>query len=212
MAIYLAFNASATIFGLSGLQLSWVFIGLAALFDFCDGAAARLLKAYSDLGKELDSLSDLVSFGVAPAMILLNTLTLTGGWSAWYLSVLLIPVFGALRLARFNIDTTGGTASFRGMPIPANALFWVGVSGFIIDHGTAQPWVMALIIVAFSGLMISRMKMFSLKFHNFDWRENFRRYVIILAAILFVLSQGVAGLAWTILLYLLISAVGRKEV
>lgn len=213
LAIIASFTPGTILCGLTGLQCAWILIGLAALFDFMDGAAARLLRAYSDLGKELDSLSDLVSFGVAPATIMINAITvINGSWSSWSLAAVIIPVLGALRLARFNIDNGRQSTSFIGLPIPANALFWVGVSAFILTHGTGPLWGLALVMVLFSSLMVSRMRMFSLKFHNFDWRENFRRYVILLAAVLFVVFEGVAGLAWTVILYILISACGRKDV
>lgn len=186
-------------------------IGAAAVFDFFDGFAARMLKAYSSLGKELDSLADLVSFGVAPGCLvfsLLNSFSGTG-WLAWF--ALFIPVMGALRLARFNIDDRQ-TTSFIGLPIPANAIFWIGAVDWAarsVNNGASAPmavWLIFIAILVIGLLMVSNLRMFSLKFKNLDWRENFRRYAIIAAAILFVIFCGWAGLAWTIILYLILSA------
>ena len=116
--------------------LTWIII--AALFDFCDGFAARLLKAYSPMGKELDSLSDMVSFGVAPGIVLFHLLTtcvpsLPLGELGSYLPFLafVIPTFSGLRLAKFNIDERQ-TTSFIGLPVPAHALFWGSVAYAVI--------------------------------------------------------------------------------
>lgn len=118
-------------------------------------------------------------------------------------------VCGALRLAKFNVDTRQ-TTSFIGLPIPANAIFWIGALGWINVHGYPGDIVMCVLIVALSLLMVSEIKMFSLKFHTWGVRENVRRYVIMLAAVLFVITDGVAGLAWTIVLYVLISLLGKR--
>lgn len=192
--------------------VAYCWIGAAAIFDFMDGFMARLLKAYSDLGKELDSLSDLVSFGVAPGCLVYSLLSqfTESAWLSWF--ALLIPVMGALRLARFNIDTRQ-TTSFIGLPIPANAIFWIGAVDFVMGQikiggmtYAASIWLLFVAILGVSLLMVSPLKMFSLKFKNLDWRENFRRYAIIVAAVLFVFFCGWAGLAWTIILYLILSA------
>lgn len=210
MAVYMAFNADTQFGALSGAHWAAVMIGLAAVFDFCDGASARLLHAYSLIGKELDSLADLVSFGLAPAMLMLNMM-LPYSQHPWLCFIaLFIPVMGALRLAKFNIDTTQ-TTSFRGLPIPANAIFWIGMSGSIEQYGYPGTAAMVIIIVLISLAMVCRMRMFSLKFKNFSLRENFRRYAIILAAIGLVLIYGLSGLAWTIVLYMLISVLSRKN-
>ena len=169
-----------------------------------------MLHAYSNLGKELDSLSDLVSFGVAPGMLIYNTISAFSDchWVAYI--AILIPVMGELRLARFNIDDRQ-TTSFLGMPIPANAIFWIGFTAWIHRYGYPGDIVMAVLIVVMSLLMVmTRMKMFSLKFKNFDIRENLRRYIIIIAAIFFVVMYGIAGLAYAILFYVVLSFVRTK--
>ncbi len=204
-----------TVFGtpVNGRQLAWFLVGLAAVFDFFDGAAARWLHAPSPLGKELDSLADLVSFGVAPSMLLYNNLqTWTG--SAWIPFVaLFIPAMGALRLAKFNLDDSQ-TTEFKGLPIPANAIFWIGATAWMQSHGT--EWMHAhvywgnliccCVILTVALLMVSDMRMFSLKLKNFRIGDNLLRYILIIAAILFVAIFGVEGFAYTIILYFLLSA------
>lgn len=196
--------------GLTGAQWTCIFIAMAAVFDFCDGASARLLHAYSPVGKELDSLADLVSFGVAPAMLMFNIMNAYSlhGWLTY--STLLIPALGALRLAKFNIDDSQAT-TFKGLPIPGNAIFWIGMYGWIMRYGYPGSAIMAILIVLVSLSMVSKIKMFSLKFKNFDLRENFSRYAIILAAVAFVVFYGLSGLAWTIVLYMLISMLSRRH-
>jgi len=211
VAIIMAFKCMTPAGPFAGWQWCCIFIGAAALFDFCDGACARLLKAYSDIGRELDSLSDLVSFGVAPGLMIFNIMNHhdPDNWVNYV--ALLIPVLGALRLARFNVADAGMT-TFRGLPIPANAIFWIGLAGWINSYTYPRPAVMAILIVIISFTMVSQITMFSLKFKNFSLRENFRRYVILIAAVAFVILNGLAGFAWTIVLYLFISLFCRQHV
>lgn len=210
MALVFAFRHTDVIGGLTGLQWAFIMIGAAAVFDFCDGAAARALRAYSALGKELDSLSDLVSFGVAPGMFVLNVMLEHAecAWPCYF--ALFIPAMGALRLAKFNIDTRQAT-TFRGLPIPANAIFWIGMCGWTASYGYPGTGVMMVLIALVSLAMVSDVRMFSLKFKNFDLRENFLRYAIVIAAVAFVAFYGVSGFAWTILLYVLLSLFSRNR-
>jgi len=215
LACILSFHYNEMFGTLLGYQWAFVCIGAAALFDFCDGASARLLHAYSDLGKELDSLSDLVSFGLAPSLILFNTINYfnTGSpstLSPWAFVTLFIPVMGALRLAKFNIDTRQ-TTSFIGLPIPACAIFWIGLVGWLHRTGLFNNYVVSAVIILMALMMVSGVRMFSLKFKNFNFRENFRRYMLLFAALLFVISEGISGFAWTIIFYILVSAVTRKD-
>lgn len=161
MAVVSAFHFNETIGAMQGYEWAFLFIGLATVFDFCDGLSARLLHAYSALGKELDSLSDLVSFGVAPAALVFNLIqSQTGSWVAFL--AFLIAVFGALRLAKFNIDDRQ-TTSFIGLPIPANAIFWIGVVAWNVDFRyIGDAWMTALVVL-FPLLMVSSLPMFSLK-------------------------------------------------
>ena len=194
---------------LRGYELAFIFIGAATLFDFCDGLAARLLHAYSALGKELDSLSDLVSFGLAPAMLIYSAMSANGaGWIAYL--AFIVTIFGALRLAKFNIDDRQ-TSSFIGLPIPSNAIFWIGWIAWINQHGYPGSLVMVLLILALSLLMTSRMRMFSLKVKTLDWRSNVRRYALLLGAVLFLIVEGLSGFAWSIVLYIVLSATARKN-
>lgn len=210
IAIYMAFHLFDPMWGLHGMQWAWIAIAAAAVFDFCDGFSARTLKAYSEIGKQLDSLSDLVSFGVAPGMLMLNLMQYYCPDRPATFLALLIPALGAYRLAKFNVDTTQ-SVTFRGLPIPANAIFWIGMSAWIEQYRFPGMPTMSIIIVLISWLMISDIRMFSLKFKNLDFRENFRRYVLMMATVAFLIIWGVSGLVWTILLYILISVLGRKD-
>lgn len=206
LACIFSFRSTELFGSLYGYELVFIFIAAAAVFDFCDGAAARLLHAYSLLGKELDSLSDLVSFGLAPALLVFNTMKEFDPTSALCYGALLLAVCGALRLAKFNIDERQST-SFIGLPIPANALFWIGFCGWVHSTNIYCSWMMLTLAVVLSYTMVSRLKMFSLKFSNFRLRENWKRYIIIVAALALVICCGIPGLAWTILLYIAMSIV-----
>lgn len=218
-----AYRVFPELWGLNGRQIVWILIGAAAFFDFFDGAAARMLHAPSPLGKELDSLADLVSFGMAPAMLLYNILIVwTCSWWIPYVS-LFIPAMGALRLAKFNLDDSQ-SSTFKGLPIPANAIFWIGATAWMQSH--AREWmaqhiywgnfIVSLAIVAVALLMVTDMRMFSLKLKNFRIGDNLLRYILIIAAVLFVAIFGVEGFAYTIILYFILSAffmpvIDRKE-
>ena len=153
LACIAAFHCNDTMCGsaIKGYECAFIFIGLAAVADFFDGLVARLLHAVSAIGAELDSLADLVSFGLAPALILYNMM-LGQGAGHWALVALMIPVFGALRLARFNVDTNQ-TTTFTGLPIPANAIFWIGFTAWYAIH-EMPLWIVLLLIVILSLLMV----------------------------------------------------------
>lgn len=208
VAIIFAFQPFEVHDRMSGWQMSAIMMGMAAIFDFLDGAVARMLNAKSNIGKELDSLSDLVSFGVAPGLLMMNILLQTnGGW--WSYIALFLPLMGALRLAKFNVDDSQ-TVTFKGLPIPANAIFWIGVVGAIAkDQLHLQAHIVALTIILMGLLMVSNMPMFSLKMSNFSLRANFVRYFVIAATVIFVATMGVAGFAAAILLYIVVSALQR---
>ena len=210
VAIYMAFHLTERFGSLSGLEWSWIAIAAAAVFDFCDGASARGLNAYSPIGKELDSLSDLVSFGVAPGMMMLNYMLQFSQHPWLCFTALLIPVFGAYRLAKFNLDESQ-KSSFLGLPIPANAIFWIGMAGWIMRYGYPGTGLMVVLILLVSILMVVNLRMFSLKFKDFSWGHNFRRYMLMLATLVFIIIWHVSGLVWAIALYVLISLWGRKE-
>lgn len=209
MAVVSAFHFNETIGAMHGYEWAFLFIGLATVFDFCDGLSARLLHAYSALGKELDSLSDLVSFGVAPAALVFNLIqSQTGSWVAFL--AFLIAVFGALRLAKFNIDDRQ-TTSFIGLPIPANAIFWIGVVAWNVDFRyIGDAWMTALVVL-FPLLMVSSLPMFSLKVKTLSLRSNVRRYALLLGTAMLVAALQLAGLLWAIVFYILLSVTERRD-
>lgn len=209
MAVVSAFHFNETIGAMQGYEWAFLFIGLATVFDFCDGLLARLLHAYSALGKELDSLSDLVSFGVAPAALVFNLIqSQTGSWVAFL--AFLIAVFGALRLAKFNIDDRQ-TTSFIGLPIPANAIFWIGVVAWNVDFRyIGDAWMTALVVL-FPLLMVSSLPMFSLKVKTLSLRSNVRRYALLLGTAMLVAALQLAGLLWAIVFYILLSVTERRD-
>ncbi len=209
IAVVCAFNLDGTYRGIPMLDWAFICIGAAALFDFCDGLSARTLHAYSPMGKELDSLSDLVSFGLAPVFLVMNTMREHEGVEFLHWFAILIALAGALRLAKFNVDTRQAT-SFIGLPIPANAIFWIGVLAWVRTHTYPGDIAMVILIALMSYMMVSEVKMFSLKFSSLNFRDNVRRYTVLVAAVLFVATEGVPGLAWTIVLYILISIFGKK--
>lgn len=196
---------------MQGYQVAFVLIALAAVFDFFDGFTARLLHAVSPLGKELDSLSDAVSFGLAPGMVLYNMLVQYEPESGVAYIAMLIPVFGALRLAKFNVSTDQST-TFTGLPIPANAIFWIGFTNFYAEHHADVPvLVVAGLVVALSLLMVCNLRMFSLKLHSLSVKENYKQYLLVLAFVICVCFCGVTGLAWAMLFYIVLSAVTKQD-
>lgn len=190
------------------------FILLAALFDFLDGFAARMLKAYSPIGAQLDSLADVISFGFAPACIvyhyLMNIVTGMPFGQGISLFAFLIPVFSALRLAKFNIDTRQKD-SFIGLPVPANGLFWASCIPALIPFSAGRETLFAVVIlgviIAFCLLMVSEIPMFSLKFKSFGWRENQLQFILILLSILFIVLFGLTGISFSIVTYILLSLI-----
>lgn len=209
MAIVMSFSGKQEIaWGLSGFEMAYALIALAAVADFFDGFSARLLHAVSNIGAELDSLSDLVSFGLAPAMVLLNMMR--GYDEPWWCYVaLLLGVFGAVRLARFNVDTNQ-TTTFTGLPIPANAIFWIGFTAWYAEH-QMPVWAVAIAVVALSYLMVCPLRMFSLKLHSMSVKENWAQYLLILSTVALVATLGLPGLAVMIALYVIISIVKHEK-
>ncbi|MFV0267449.1 MAG: CDP-alcohol phosphatidyltransferase family protein [Draconibacterium sp.] len=218
----------ATIFAIDG-HLIWagIFICLASVFDFMDGFAARLLKAYSETGKELDSLSDVVSFGVAPGAILFTLLEfslfgknqpiyeISANWYQWIIlfSALLLPIFGAIRLARFNV-LAGDEPFFRGLPIPSNGIFWASL-GLMLEFPKYHDYFemiystknLVILGVFMAGMMVINLPMFSLKMKNLKWSDNWYRYIFVLLAVVLLITLNVYGLALTILLYIILNVI-----
>lgn len=206
LALIAAASGTNHFWGLLGFQWAFIFMAMAAVADFLDGLAARLLKAYSDLGKELDSLCDLVSFGVAPALTLFFLMKdiANDPWLCW--TTILIPVGCAFRLARFNIDTRQ-TLNFIGLPVPANAIFWIGYASLMWSGVQfLSVWYVFLpFLVVEVWLMNSNLPMFSLKIKNLKLKENWPRYLMVLTAGIFCFTLGVGGLFWLIIFYVLLS-------
>lgn len=207
------------------LLLAGYFILFASVFDYLDGFAARLLKAYSPLGKELDSLSDLVSFGVAPSVIVFHLLKdalalapeqgFTNG-NVILAIPFLIAVFSALRLAIFNIDTQQ-TTSFIGLPTPANAIFIVGVvlglnSPYKVwfEVLTTSPMAIIAMVLVLSALLVAPIPMFSLKVKKDDMGIGLWKQILLLViSVIAILFMGLASVAVIILAYILLSMVNN---
>ena len=190
----------------------WLIIA-AAVFDFLDGFAARLLKQTSPLGVQLDSLADDVTFGLAPAIVMYDLYIHSTsyydlspevmGWLKW--GVLIIAAFSVLRLAKFNIDTTQ-TAEFEGLPTPANALMLMSLAvlaetGKVVLHQE----VILVISLAASLLLISPIRMFALKFKSFGIKGNELRYGFIVAALALIILVPAYSLLAIIVLYIALS-------
>ena len=210
MAVLAALHADACWLGLTGMSWAWILVGMAAVADFCDGLSARMLHAYSPLGKELDSLCDLVSFGLAPAVMAHQCMMLNDApeWMAWCTPA--IAVCGALRLARFNVMPENSD-TFTGLPIPACAIFWIGFTAWYSDLRMMPAWITACAIAATAYLMVSPLRLFTLKFKTWGLRGNLPRWFMICAAPLLCLCTGVAGLMWTIILYVCLSAAMQNK-
>lgn len=208
------------------IEVAALFILLGMVFDFFDGLAARLLHVQSEMGKELDSLADMVSFGVAPAMLahalIKQAFGVEGdlcgltGWQYFCIGIpLIIPAFSAWRLAKFNLDTRQ-SYSFIGMPTPANALFWVSlvltasVAPAFYARIWEYPWLLATLAVVLSVLLLAELPMFSFKFKNFSWKENSVRYIFLAIVVLMVAIGGLKMISFIIPLYVLLSLVSGR--
>lgn len=215
----------ATVFAISGkadIALLWILIG--AVFDFFDGMSARLLNVSSPIGKELDSLADDVTFGVAPSSILFAELGvmefpsfLEGIRQFLPFLAYIMAAFSALRLAKFNLDERQAT-SFIGLPTPANALFW----GALVAGGSqwieSSPWMTLILLAGIcisSWLLVSEVPMFALKFKHWGWKGNEVKYIFVLSCIPLLLIFQVLGIAliiaWYVILSLLTGKKGTKD-
>ena len=179
------------------------FVWSACMFDFFDGFAACLLKVSSPIGKELDSMADMVSFGALPSLFMFKQLQFESPMDYVPYVALLIAVCSALRLAIFNIDETQSD-SFKGLPTPANALFITGLP--FLDHKffdfVFNPIVLVVIVVVFSLLLVSRFELFALKFKNFTWVDNKVRFTFLLLSVLLLAVVQFAAIPLIIILYL----------
>ena len=194
-----------------------VMVFMAGLFDFLDGFAARLLKVHSPIGADLDSLSDVVSFGVAPGFIMCWLMDRTPDMPSLVLLnidvlaclAFLLPVFGAIRLARFNIDDTQKTI-FRGLPAPGMAIFIASLPlalrqlGHLTD-GSLGYWACLGITLFFSFLMVSNLRFFSFKMKSAGWKGNEVRWIFLIIAVISLAIFRFAALPFVMVLYILLS-------
>lgn len=202
-------------------DLTAILVVLAAIFDFFDGFAARILKVHSELGKQLDSLADMVTFGVVPGFVMYQLIIYTIGMSAvntlsdapiwyWAYAAFSIPVFSAYRLAKFNLDSRQST-SFIGLPTPASALFLCFLPSLMMFEGDFlfpflfKPYILVGLCLLISYLMVAELPMIALKFKHFKLNGNRWRYTLILLSLilLFILKQKAVPLI--IILYIILS-------
>lgn len=196
---------------------------LAAMFDFMDGLTARKLNAYSDLGKQLDSLADMVTFGVVPGMILYNLII--GRQSQdiisnqFIFSILkyfpfIVTVFAAFRLAKFNTDKRQ-TNSFLGLPVPAMGIFVTSFPLIIrydqwnLTPVLTNPFFIIVISIILSLLMISEIPLFALKFKNFKWTDNKIQFVFIILSVLLFSFLLFTAIPVIVFLYIILSLINN---
>jgi CDP-diacylglycerol--serine O-phosphatidyltransferase len=200
------------------------FIALSAIFDFLDGMAARLLHVKSEIGKELDSLADVVSFGVLPGLIIYQLMSASpnspqeGTYvSIFSLVALIIPVLSAVRLAKFNLDTRQ-TSSFIGLPVPANAIFLGSLpliklqagysdSLFWLTQITDNYYILAIIAIGMSLMLVSKIPLISLKFSNLKFADNKPQFILLLFAVVSFALITFAAIPLIIMAYIVLSVI-----
>lgn len=223
-SLNVASGTVAAVFTFQGdLHLAALFVCASLIFDFLDGLSARLLKAYSDIGKELDSLADMVSFGIVPALFMFYLMRQRLGVSLpinidhlnfseilLLLSPILIVVFSGLRLAKFNIDDRQ-TSSFIGLPTPANAILLIAFSLTVMDNYNSiyyrmisSPAGLTTLCILTSLLLVSEIPMFSFKLKSLSFKENSIPFVFIIIALALITFLQVEGIFLTIILYIAI--------
>lgn len=208
------------------IWMASLFIGIAAVVDFLDGFVARLFNATSEMGKQLDSLADVVSFGVAPAMIIYQFLRLSfaqeeGGLDVsflWLLPAFVLPCAAAWRLARFNLDKSQ-SYSFKGMPVPAVGLFVASLP--LIYWNVNEAWVFSLllnkwflyaIVFVLSFLMVSTLPLMAMKFKDYSVKHNIPRYLLIIIAVLSVVLLKWLAVPVIVVAYVLLSLLFKNKI
>ncbi|MBF1067956.1 MAG: CDP-alcohol phosphatidyltransferase family protein [Porphyromonadaceae bacterium] len=196
-------------------DVAMALIVLAAVFDFFDGLVARALGVSSPIGKDLDSLADVVSFGLAPATLVWYTLQGLGITSVWSYGVFLLVAFAALRLAKFNNDTRQST-SFLGLPVPSNALFFLGYTSslpmVVFLLGPVGALVVTLVLtLLFGSLMLGELPMFSFKLTKAPLRALWKQIALVVVSVISILIFGWAGCSIAIAFYLFLSLLPASE-
>lgn len=208
------------------IWLAPLFIGIAAVIDFLDGFVARLFKATSEMGKQLDSLADVVSFGVAPGMIIYQFLRLSYAKDPsgvdtslhWLIPAFILPCAAAWRLARFNLDTTQ-TYHFKGMPVPAVGLL-VASLPLIYFYSTEQwlvdlllnKWFLYGVVAVLSWLMVSTLPLMAMKFKDYSVKNNWPKYLLVVVAIIAALLLKWMAVPVTILAYVVLSLLFKNKI
>lgn len=196
---------------LFALQSDWVGVAwamaLSGIFDFCDGLVARLLKVKSAIGKELDSLADVVSFGALPGFIYYSLLGELYGADSWLpYAGFIVPMFSAFRLAKFNLDERQ-SVDFVGLNTPMNAFFTLSLAFISTDYEwiKAYPSVLLLCIVFSSALLVSEFRLFSMKFDNLTWGDNKFRFIFLIISIVLIYLLKFVAIPGVLVLYFLLS-------
>jgi CDP-diacylglycerol--serine O-phosphatidyltransferase len=200
------------------LVLASYFMWAGGVFDFFDGFAARLVRVNSELGKQLDSLADVITFGLLPAAIVFHLMQLaieSGNLpNDLYLeyAAFIITVFSALRLAKFNIDTRQ-TEDFIGVNTPANSIFFSSFP-FILDTDhlgisflISNYWFLLTLVIIFSLLMVSEIRIFGLKFKDFSFEKNKIRYLFLISSVILFIIFKFSSIPLIIILYITLSLV-----
>jgi CDP-diacylglycerol--serine O-phosphatidyltransferase len=207
------------------LERAAYLVFLAAFFDFLDGLFARILKVHSDMGLQLDSLADMVTFGFVPGAIMYQLLKMSDPSLIYanenFLRIFqffpfIITIFSALRLAKFNIDERQ-TDSFIGLPTPANTLLIVALP-LILQHDTfhltgliRNPYFIVILSVLMSYLLVAEIPLFSLKFKNFGWKQNRYQYVLLTSAIILLSVFFFVAIPLIIFFYVFLSILKNIE-
>lgn len=217
VAIFIAFQGN--------LEFAAYLVGVAAVFDFLDGMVARVMHAYSEIGKQLDSLADMVSFGVLPGVIMFQLMrqsamadpnTTLMEAEAFPFSAFIIIIFSALRLAKFNIDTRQ-TSSFIGLPTPANTLFVASLplilaaDEYNLGRYFMNQYVLLGLSVVLCYMLVAEIPLFALKFKNLSWKDNAVRFIFLLLAIPLLFILKFAAIPIIIALYVILSAFYRPK-
>ncbi len=203
-------------------------VGIAAILDFFDGFVARLLKVHSEIGKQLDSLADMVTFGVVPGIVLFMMMSnaidyhhlYTLNYRLSYVAFL-IPIFSAIRLAKFNTDSRQND-SFIGVPTPASSIlicslpliekFQPQIGNYNMIEFIENPWFLLGLTILLSYLMVAEIPLFALKFKNFEWNNNKLRYSFLIISILLLILFQFIAIPFNLFLYIVLSLIVNKRI